>query len=355
MPTVTDENIRNIATQVLHAAGASMGHAETVGTHLANANLAGHDSHGFIRIIQYVANIREGSIDPKAEPAVERDDGAVAQINGNATFGQVVAMMATELAMDKAREHGIGMVGMYDLGHTGRVGTYPERVANEGMAAMMWTGFVGGTTANSVAPFGGSERRLGTNPVSMSFPSPTEGPILLDFATSVAAEGKLRVYRARGHTLPSEWVLSKDGVPSRDPNDYYAGGALLPMGGLDGGHKGYGLSIMVTLFGAVLGSMGHQNTSMESQKNGSSIVAIDVAKWASLDHIRELVGNIVEYVKDTPAMEGSRGVLYPGEIEAITRAERLANGVEIEQSTWDEVGALIKEFGLESKIGPLTS
>ncbi len=353
MPTVTNENIRSIARHVLHAAGASEEQADVVGTHLANANLAGHDSHGFIRISQYVSNIREGSIDPKGKPEVTRDEGAIAQVNGNATFGQVVATMATELAMDKARQYGIGLVGMYNLGHTGRVGTYPERVANEGMAAMMWTGFVGGTAANSVAPFGGSERRLGTNPVSMSFPSPTEGPILLDFATSVAAEGKLRVYRARGHTLPSEWVLTKDGVPSRDPNDYYSGGALLPMGGLDGGHKGYGLSIMVTLFGAVLGSLGHQNTSMDSQKSGSSIVVIDLARMAPIDHIRELVGNIVEYVKDTPPMEGSRGVLYPGEIEAMTRKQRLADGVEIEQSTWDEVGALIKEFGLEAKIGPL--
>ena len=266
MPTITADKISTIAREVLHAAGASEGHARTVGTHLANANLAGHDSHGFIRIIQYVSNIRQGDIDPKAEPEVERDVGAMAQVNGNSTFGQVVAMMASDLAMDKAREHGIGLVAMHNLGHTGRVGTYPERIANEGMAAMMWTGFVGGTAANSVAPFGGRARRLGTNPVSMSFPSPTEGPVLLDFATSVAAEGKLRVYRARGHTLPSEWVLNKEGVPSRDPNDYYEGGALLPMGGLDGGHKGYGLSIMVALFGAVLGSLGHQSTTMDTQK-----------------------------------------------------------------------------------------
>ena len=353
MPTITADKISTIAREVLHAVGASEGHARIVGTHLANANLAGHDSHGFIRIIQYVSNIRQGDIDPKAEPEVERDVGAMAQVNGNSTFGQVVAMMASDLAMDKAREHGIGLVAMHNLGHTGRVGTYPERIANEGMAAMMWTGFVGGTAANSVAPFGGRARRLGTNPVSMSFPSPTEGPVLLDFATSVAAEGKLRVYRARGHTLPSEWVLNKEGVPSRDPNDYYEGGALLPMGGLDGGHKGYGLSIMVALFGAVLGSLGHQSTTMDTQKNGSSIVAIDLSRLASIDHVRELVGNIVAYVKDTPAMEGSGGVLYPGEIEAMTRKERLAEGVSIEQSTWDEVVGLVQELGVESKVGPL--
>ena len=353
MPTITAENISTIASEVLHAAGASEGHAKTVGTHLANANLAGHDSHGFIRIIQYVQNIRDGDIDPTTEPEVERDEGAMAQINGHATFGQVVAMTASDIAMDKAREYGIGLVAMRNLGHTGRVGTYPERIANEGMAAMMWTGFVGGTSANSVAPFGGRARRLGTNPVAMGFPSPTEGPVLLDFATSIAAEGKLRVYRARGHTLPSEWVLDSDGVPSTDPNAYYEGGALLPMGGLDGGHKGYGLSIMVTLFGAVIGSLGHQSATMDTQKNGSSIVAIDLGRLAPVDHVRELVGNIVAYVKDTPAMEGSRGVLYPGEIEAITRRERLADGVVIEESTWEQVMALVKEFGLESKVGPL--
>ena len=121
----------------------------------------------------------------------------------------------------------------------------------------MFTGFAGGTFGNNVAPFGGRSRRLGTNPISMSFPHRDGAPVLLDFASSMAAEGKLRVYRNKGEELPDAWVLDKDGVPSRNPNDYYEGGAILPVGGTQGGHKGYALSVMIALFGGMPGPHRH--------------------------------------------------------------------------------------------------
>ena len=353
MPTLTEENIYRISRQLLRAAGAPDEHATTVARHLADANLAGHDSHGFIRVIQYLKNIDDGRIDPKAQPEVVNEGKGTAKVDGNSTFGQVVATFATRLAVKKAREFGISMVSMFNHAHTGRIGTYPEMVAKEGMAAIMCTGGPGGPAGMSVAPFGGCEPRLGTNPISMSFPSSSEAPVLLDFATSMAAEGKLRVYRARGQTLPDEWVLSKDGHPSKDPNDYYDGGSILPMGGLHGGHKGYALSFMVALFGAAMGELTRLDVGEDSQMNGSSIIVIDVGALAPLDDVRTKVGNLVRYVKDVPPMEGSSGVLYPGEIEANTRQERLATGVEIEQATWDQVVDLIKEHGLEGDLGHL--
>jgi uncharacterized oxidoreductase len=350
---LTEESIYRIAFQLLHAAGAPDEHASTVARHLADANLAGHDSHGFIRVPQYLREINEGLLDPKAQPEVVREGKGTAKVDGHFTFGQVIATFATRLATKKAREFGISMVSMFNHLHTGRIGAYPEMAAKEGMAAIMYTGFVGGTSGNNVAPFGGRERRLGTNPISMSFPSTPEAPILLDFATSIAAEGKLRVYRARGQTLPDEWVLSKEGLPSKDPNDYYDGGSILPLGGLQGGHKGYALSFMVALFGAALGDLARLDVGVDSRMDGSSIIVIDVGALAPLDDVRAKVENVVRYVKDTPAMEGSSGVLYPGEIEAKTRQERLAKGVEVEQATWDLVVELIKEYGLEGDLGHL--
>jgi LDH2 family malate/lactate/ureidoglycolate dehydrogenase len=350
MPTLTSERITQIASEVLQAAGASAENADIVGQHLADANLAGHDSHGFIRIPQYVRNIREGQLDPKAQPKVNRDTQATAQISGNGTFGQVAASFGTRLAMKKAEEYGIGMVSMYNLGHTGRIGTYPEMAAREGMAAIM---FNGGLARGSVAPFGGREGRLSTNPISLSFPASDGRVMLLDFATSMAAEGKLRVYSARGHELPDEWVITKDGAPSRNPNDYYDGGAILPMGGLTGGHKGYALSFMTVLFGRVLSGLGTGDMAGEGLGMGTSMTVVDLG--ASTDEVHREVDGVIDFVKSTPPMEGFSEVLYPGEIEANSRRDRLASGVPMEDTTWQQVVELIDEFGLRDKLGPLES
>ena len=353
MPTLMRDDIVKIAGVMLRAGGAPEGHATTVANHLADANLAGHDSHGFIRIPQYLAAIKDGTLDPGGEPDVVSENGGTAQVNGHATFGQVVATMATRLAIEKARRYGISLVTMGNLNHTGRVGTYPEMAAAEGMAAVMCTGICGGTFGNNVAPFGGRARRLGTNPISMSFPHSEEGPVLLDFASSIAAEGKLRVYRNRGHSLPDDWVLDKDGAPSRDPNAYYDGGAILPMGGITGGHKGYSLSVMVALFGGLLGQLAAPETAEANTWTGSSIIVIDLGGMSPVASIRSQVQDITRYLKDTPTMNGVSAVLYPGEIEATTRRDRLERGVSVEQATWDQVAGLYGEYGVEKELGGL--
>ena len=145
---------------------------------------------------------------------------------------------ALETGMAKAREHGLSLVNVSNHEHTGRVGTYAETAAKDGMASFMCSGYVGGQSLMAVAPFGGTVRKLSTNPLVIAFPYNDEGPILLDFATTISAEGKLRVARAKGATLPDYWTITADGTPSNDPNTYYEGGSLLPIGGLHGGHKG---------------------------------------------------------------------------------------------------------------------
>lgn len=353
MPRLTGDQIRDIAFHVLRAAGASGSNARVVADHLANANLAGHDSHGFIRIIQYVEDIRSGKIDAKAEPVAAQDHGGLVQIDGNGTFGQVVAARATSLAIERARQNGVATVTMTNLDHTGRIGTYPEMAAAEGMAAIMVTGVVGGTSGMNVAPFGGTRRKLGTNPIAIGFPYMQDSPMLLDFATSVTAEGKLRVYRNRGNPLPSAWVIDKDGDPSNDPNDYYDGGSILPLGGMESGHKGYALSVMVSLLGAIAGGLGFPQRDIESGVSGSSITVIDVGKLSPQGAIRARVSRTIDVIKDTPLAKGASDVLYPGEMEASTRRERLANGVDIEEATWSPVAALIEEFGVADSIGPI--
>jgi len=184
----------------------------------------------------------------------------------------------------------------------------------------------------------------------MSFPLPQGGRVLLDFATSMAAEGKLRVYRAGGKTLPDKWIIDKNGMPSDDPNDYYDGGAILPMGGISGGHKGYALGFMVALFGGLLGGLGGTEASQFKWSGSSSIIVIDVASVSPILGVSDAVQEAVEWVKTSAPMEGSQGILYPGEIEKRTREERLANGVPVEQTTWDQLKALVQEHGLEKEL-----
>ena len=352
MPTLKPERLTQIANDLLLAVGTSESHAKTVSEHLTNANLAGHDSHGFIRIIQYVREINEGDINPTAEPAILKETSTTAQMDGKSTFGQVAMMAALEIGMAKARVHGLSLVNVSNHEHTGRVGTYGETAANEGLASFMCSGYAGGKSLMAVAPFGGTVRKLSTNPMVISFPYNDDGPVLLDFATTISAEGKLRVARAKGASLPDYWTIEADGTPSNDPNTYYEGGSLLPIGGLHGGHKGYALSFMVTLFGAVLAAvanpeMENVRTSNDTMLYGSTLILIDLQRLGSLDLIKAQVDGLVKYVKDTPLREGYSEVLYPGEYEIRNRRQRRADGLYIEDATWDGVTELMSQYGVE--------
>lgn len=350
MPTLTREGIVDVAHRILVAAGASDSNAMAVADHLAEANMTGHDSHGLIRVPQYIDDVKAGRRDPKAEPEVVSESGAIVRVDGHHSFGQVVANFATEQAIAKAREHGVGLATMCSLGHVGRIGTYGEMAAREGMTAIMFTGLLGGA-ASIVPPFGGAERRFSTNPISIAFPYQPDSPLLLDFATSIGAEGKLRVYRARGHELPDEWVLDRDGIPSRDPNDFYAGGAILPLGGLHGGHKGYALAFMAAVLGGIVGEYGQADPAPDAYSSGSMIIVIDTAVLAPVDGLRSEVDRLVSHAKSAPLMPGHDEIFYPGEKEARSRRARLEEGVEIEPATWEQITSLIDEYGLERGLG----
>ncbi len=350
MPTVTGEQLEKIAFHLFCAAGAPEEHSRAVARHLAENNLAGHDSHGFIRILQYIRQIREGVIRPEARPEIESESPSTARVVGHYGFGQVVAKFSMELAIAKAKSQGVSCVAMSRLRHLGRLGAYAEMAAAEGCAAIL-TCSTGGQAISTV-PFGGTRRKLGTNPLAMAFPSDQEGPILSDFATSVAAEGKIRVYRARGQRLPDGWVLDKEGRPSNDPNDYYEGGAVLPVGG-SVGHKGFCLAFMIDLFGGILSGDHFLGDPGDQLSNACLILVIDIERFAPLAAVKAKISRAVDYVKDTPLAEGSSGVLYPGEKEARTRKERGENGVEIEDDTWNQVMGLVREYRIEGRVGRL--
>jgi LDH2 family malate/lactate/ureidoglycolate dehydrogenase len=319
-----------------------------VAKHLADNNLAGHDSHGFIRVIQYLQQIKDGLLFPAAKPEIVRESPATAQIDGHRGFGQVVAKFSIELAIKKAKEQGVSSVTMRYLGHLGRLGAYGEMAAKEGCVAILFCAT--GGQALSQAPFGGSKRKLGTNPIALTIPAEKEGIISSDFATSVAAEGKVRVYRARGQKLPDGWILDKEGRPSNDPNDFYAGGAILPIGA-SVGYKGFCLAFMNDMFASLLSRDGFPAKPGKQFSNGSLMVVIDIERFAPLTAVKSETSQMVQFIKDTPLAQGFEQVLYPGEKEAKSRKARIEAGVDIEDETWNQAMALVKTYGVGDKLG----
>ena len=204
------------------------------------ANVAGHDSHGVLRLPAYVEFVERGDVDPTAEPALVFERGAVARIDGRRGWGQLAGQLAAATVVRLTRAHGVGVVAVDRCGHVGRLGEYVETLAA--------AGFVGHALCNAepaVAPPGTAVRALGTNPVAWAVPRAGGEPVLVDFATAELAEGKLQVAVSRGEQLTVPAVVDAAGRPSLDPADFYAGGALVPFGG----HKGYALSVVAELLG----------------------------------------------------------------------------------------------------------
>ena len=212
---------------------------------LVDSNLVGHDSHGVIRVGKYLEWVRAGWLVPNASPTVAFENDAMAIVDGNRGFGQVVGEFAGGLGTRKAAKTGIAMVGLRNCGHLGRVGDWAELAAAHGQVSLH---FLNTSGAQRVAPFGGSDRRLSTNPITIGVPVAGGDPVILDVTTSTVAEGKLFVAINKGEQVPPGWIIDKHGQPTTDPKDFYDGGALLTVGA----HKGSGLSIVVDLLAGAL-------------------------------------------------------------------------------------------------------
>ncbi len=341
MPVIGAEKLTDITAQILEAAGARADYAAIVAEHLVDANLAGHDSHGVIRTPHYVRSIEKGDLKPTAAPEIIAETDSMAQVCGNWTFGQVIAKQGTEIAIDKARAQGIGLVSMYHEGHTGRIGTYAEMGAAAGMASMIWDGCIGGPRS-VVLPLNGTGRKIGANPIAMGFPSAAHGAVILDFATSISAAGKVMVAVDKGEQLPGDWIVDADWQPTSDPTQLAKGGALRPMGLPYVGHKGYALAMMVGLF-SLMASLPSDAQPPLEDRWGTVILMIDISRFGPVDVFQKQVDAVIAFVKEDP-LEGE--VLYPGEVEARRRAQRLANGIDLPAATCAEISACAEGLGV---------
>ncbi len=342
MPTVSSEELKQLAESILRAAGANEWETQVVSSHLLDANLAGHDSHGVMRVLQYVAEVEAGHIAPGSELQTLGDWPTGAVLDARGMFGQVACHDAMQQAIDKSRTAGIAAVTIRGANHSGRLGAYAEMAAAAGVTGIVMAN--GGGAGQWVAPFGGREPRLSTNPIAIGTPSSGRFPFLMDISTSVAPEGKVRHCLQNAEPVPEGWLVDNQGNPTTDPRELYAepGGALLPFGG-SSGHKGYGLGFMVDVFAGALTAAGCPTTPRTDPgvRSGLFMLAIDIERYTPLDDFSQRVSDMAGYFKSSEPAAGFDEVLVPGELEYQQRLKRQQEGIPIPDSVWNDLDQLL--------------
>lgn len=335
--------------------GADADVAAETAHHLIRANLSGHDSHGVIRVMQYVAETDRGDLRPSARPQLLREDRVTALIDAGRTFGQFSTAFALDWCLAAAMANGLAAAAVRQSGHIGRLGEYTERAAARGLVAIVTVGMAG-PGVGSVAPPGVKGRFLGTNPWSIGIPAEGQPAVVLDAATSAIAEGKVRFARSKSAQLPPGSALDPEGKPTTDPEDYYRGGSLVPMGAPTATHKGYGWSLMAALVGglAIIGdadpSLAGARGSLSDHRGRSSgvfMVVIDPARFGEPGGYPTQVAATLTALREMPRIEGA-DVMVPGEPEVRMRAIREKDGIAVPKTTWDE----LQEVGTRFEVKP---
>jgi uncharacterized oxidoreductase len=338
--------------EVFRHAGCDAGEAEGIAIHLVCANLAGHDSHGVIRVPRYVEDISSGRTVPGRSISVVSESATHAVLDGNFGFGQIIGEQAVDFGIAKARAAGLAVVALRHSGHLGRIGDWGERAAGAGLISIH---FVNHTGSMVVAPFGGTGRRFSTNPVCIGIPPLAGRPmLLLDMATSVVAEGKVLVAANGGKPLPERSLIGADGKPSNDPVTLY--GPLAPNGPRSaangtgalrafGEHKGSGLSLMCEILAGLLCGGGAGAAEQGGSCNNMLSIYLDPGHFGARDLAHRTM-EYVDYVKSSPPAAGVEEVLAPGEPEARNRAEREANGVPLQADVWTNLCHVARGFGI---------
>lgn len=331
-------DLKSFAAAILEAVGTPDDLAEIVAASLVSANLAGHDSHGVLRLTSYVEGVRDGQVLPAARAQVDPVPGACARIDGGRGWGQPTAHLAADTVRDLARVNGVGLAVIRHCGHIGRLGEYVQKLAQAGQM-----GFMTCNARPAVAPYGGYTRLLGTNPIAWAAPrAPENPPLVMDFATATIAEGKIRVAHAAGSKLPAGALVDRDGRPSQNTSAFYDGGALTPFGG----HKGYGLSVMAELMGGILSGAGASCLPGFDGGNGVAIVAVDVAKLVPLPDFIAEVEEFCTQLHKAPSATGFDEIQVPGEPEERARERRISEGVSLPDPIYSALNELAADLGV---------
>ncbi len=318
---------------IFRALGCSEPVARQVAGHLTDTSLCGMESHGLMRALQYAEQFRSGYIRAEAEPCLRRTEAGTEEVDGGGGIGIPAMELAFERGMALAREAGIAALAVRNVGHTGRHGAFAERAAEAGFLTLV-TGGGNRQKWRQVAPHGGARAMLPTNPWCAGIPGGALGPVVLDFATSKIAGGWIYAARSAGALLPEGCMIDREGRPTRDPEDYFAGGAILPSGE----HKGYALALVAELIGeAMLGPAATESNWL--------LIVIDCARFRAPSRMRETAEEILAELRACPPAPGFERVEIPGERE---RAHRAASAgiVAVPEATWAQLLELARGLGV---------
>ncbi|MCC6609872.1 MAG: malate/lactate/ureidoglycolate dehydrogenase [Burkholderiales bacterium] len=329
---------------IVAAGGSEPREAGLVAANLVMANLTGHDSHGIGVVPRYIESLREGSLAPNRHPAVKLDSGPMLALDGEAGYGQVIGLEATEMAIERAREHGVCVMALANSHHLCRIGQWAEQAIDAGLVSIS---FVNVISRSIVAPFGGTDARFGTNPVCVGIPLAGQPPVVLDMATSAVAQGKVRLAYNKGEPLPPGLLLDDEGRPTTEPRF----GVVPPFGALTtiGQHKGYGLAVVCELLGGALTGGGTWHSDDRTRKrvlNSMLSVLIDPARLGTADAFAREAVAFADWVRKSPPAASVDRVRIPGEPERETRARRSRDGIPIDETTWQEICAAGAQLGV---------
>ncbi|MDW4551185.1 Ldh family oxidoreductase [Defluviimonas sp. D31] len=321
------------AAAIFRALGTTEDVARQVAEHLVDTSLCGIESHGLMRVLQYAEQMRSGYLKAGAEPVCRVTGTGTTEVDGQGGIGIPAMRLAFAEGCRRARDSGIAALAIRNAGHTGRHGAFADEAAKDGFLTFLMGGG-NRETWRQVAPYGGAKAMLPTNPWCVGIPGGADGPVVMDFATSKIAGGWIYAARSAGALLPEGCVIDRDGKPTRDPEAYFAGGAILPAGE----HKGYALALMAELIGeAMLGPAATECNWL--------LICIDTTRFRAAPRMAEVAEEILSELRACPPAPGFDRVEIPGERE---RAHRAASGGEIAvpEATWAEIGALARSLGV---------
>ncbi|QHI98319.1 Ldh family oxidoreductase [Xylophilus rhododendri] len=341
---VQGENLRRFIAAALGRVGLPDADAATVARLMAEADLQGSDGHGVIRLPQYIQRIECGGIKQRPGIRVVQERAAMAVVDGDNGMGHLVVSRAVDIAIDKARQAGVAWVGTRNSNHAGPASLYARMPLQHDMVGLYFA--VG--NANHLPPWGGMDMLLSTNPIAAAFPTAEEPPVVLDMATTVAAYGKVKAKAKRGEPMPEGWMIDRQGQPLTDPNRA-SEGFLMPIGG----HKGYGLALMVGLLAGTLqgAAMGRDvvdfNTDHRTPTNtGQAILVIDLAAFGGAAPFKAAVDALVRDIRGSERLPGVERIWLPGEQSHGKRRAYAESGVPLPLALVEDLDRLAARLAI---------
>ena len=345
-----------LITDIFKAKSCNNYEAKTIAERLCGSNLKGHDSHGIVRVPRYVLWMEWGWVFPNIKPELIVDSGALALIDAKQGFGQIAGEFAVDEGINRAKLHGVSVVGLKNSGHLGRIGDWSERAADAGLVSLHFVNVRGSLL---VAPFGGSDRRGSTSPLSIGVPSKDTDHIILDMATSTVAEGKVMVAQKGGKPLPSGSLIDGNGNLTINPEVMYGkinenevpnsenGTGAITAFGL---HKGSGINFMMEILGGALTGSGVSAGIDDKEKrkfaNGMLSLYVKVDNMVNFEYFLNEVRSYADFVRSSPPANKNEKVLIPGDKEISTYKDRLANGLPVAPIVWQNIKQTAKDLNV---------